>query len=106
MPYHSKPIPKGVLGEVSKIDEEYLEFKDAIENENPVMGLLELSDLLGAIEAYTVKNHNISITELLTMTVATSSAFKDGTRESSKEEPFVLENVFMDGSNSQEELNR
>jgi hypothetical protein len=52
MGYHKNEIKKGVLGEVSKIDEEYLEFKDAIESNNPVMAMTELSDLLGAVEAF------------------------------------------------------
>jgi hypothetical protein len=80
MGYHKNKIPKGVLGEVSKIDEEYLEFKDALETENPVMALVELSDLLGAIEAFSKKRHNLSLTDLLKMTEATKSAFEDGTR--------------------------
>lgn len=80
MGYHKNKIPKGVLGEVSKIDEEYLEFKDALETENPVMALVELSDLLGAIEAFSKKRHNLTISDLLRMTEATKSAFEDGTR--------------------------
>lgn len=80
MGYHKNKIPKGVLGEASKIDEEYLEFKDALETENPVMAMVELSDLLGAIDAYSRKRHNLSLTDLLKMTEATKSAFEDGTR--------------------------
>lgn len=80
MGYHKNKIPKGILGEVSKIDEEYLEFKDALESENPVMSLVELSDLLGAIEAFSKKRHNLSLGDLLKMTEATKSAFEDGSR--------------------------
>jgi hypothetical protein len=80
MGYHKNKIPKGVLGEISKIDEEYFEFKDALETENPVMALVELSDLLGAIEAFSKKRHNLSLSDLLKMTEATKSAFEDGTR--------------------------
>ena len=80
MGYHKNKIPKGVLGEVSKIDEEYLEFKDALESENPVMALLELSDLLGAISEFSRKQHNIGLQDLIKMSDATKSAFEDGTR--------------------------
>ena len=80
MGYHKNKIPKGTLGEASKIEEEYLEFRDAMESENPVMALLELSDLLGAIESFTKNHHNLNIKDLLKMTYATKSAFEDGTR--------------------------
>ena len=50
--YHVSEIPKGVLGTPSKITEEYLEFMDACEQNNPVMQLVELSDMLGAIDAF------------------------------------------------------
>ena len=54
--YHINKIPKGVLGERSKISEEYLEWKDSCEQGCNIMELVELSDLLGAIESYTEKN--------------------------------------------------
>ncbi len=78
MGYHSYKIKKGKLGEASKIREEHEEFLDALNLNNPVMALVELCDLIGAIEAYTIKNHNITLDELLVMTRATQSAFKDG----------------------------
>jgi NTP pyrophosphatase (non-canonical NTP hydrolase) len=81
MGYHLKKIPKGELGQASKITEEYLEFIDALEQGNTVMELLELSDLLGAIESYTRAQANISLEELIKMTRATQSAFKDGERK-------------------------
>jgi hypothetical protein len=31
--YHLSPIPKGILGEFSKIEEEFLEAKDAIKQD-------------------------------------------------------------------------
>ena len=80
MGYHKSKIEKGTLGEVSKIKEEYSEFLDAIENSNHVMALIELSDLLGAIESYTTQKYNIDLKTLLIMTEATKSAFTDGTR--------------------------
>lgn len=80
MGYHNKVIPKGVLGEFSKIREEFLEAEDAIEQDNKVMILIELSDLLGAIEQYTAK-YNITLEDLIIMKEATKRAFKDGSRK-------------------------
>lgn len=79
MSYHLKKIEKGVLGEFSKIREEFEEAQDALEQNNPLMCLCELSDLLGAIEAYTNK-YNMSIEDLLTMKDATKRAFQNGRR--------------------------
>ncbi len=81
MGYHKTKIQKGVLGEHSKITEEYEEFIDALSSNNPVMGLVELSDLIGAIEAYSDKRYGISLPQLLNMTRATQSAFQDGSRK-------------------------
>jgi hypothetical protein len=81
MGYHNKFIIKGILGNISKIEEEYAEFMDAIEQENSVMALIELTDLLGAIEAFTEKNYKINLEQLIKMTRSTQSAFKDGERK-------------------------
>jgi len=81
MGYHTKKIEKGILGEASKIIEEIQEWEDAHTHDNPVMELIELSDLLGAIEAYTIGKYNINLRNLLVMTRATQSAFKDGSRK-------------------------
>ena len=82
MGYHTRKIERGVFGETSKIREEYEEFCDASEQGNTVMKLVELCDLIGAIEAYTMKKHNISLNELLKMKDATKSAFEEGERQS------------------------
>jgi len=81
MGYHKRKIQKGVLGETSKIREEYEEFLDAIEQGNPVMKLVELCDLIGAIEAYVEMRHNITLNELIVMKNATKSAFEEGERQ-------------------------
>lgn len=78
--YHLTKITKGVLGEFSKIKEEFLEAEDAIEQNNSVMALVELSDLLGAIEAY-AKTFNMTLNDLLTMKDATKRAFETGRRK-------------------------
>lgn len=80
MGYHNKEIPKGTLGEFSKIREEFMEAEDAIEQDNSIMLLVELSDLIGAIESYCEKNHKITLENLITMNKATKKAFNDGTR--------------------------
>jgi hypothetical protein len=70
-----------VHGEASKIREEFCEFEDALEQNNPVMALVELSDMLGAIAEYTYRKHNITLMQLLEMSNATQRAFADGTRK-------------------------
>ncbi len=80
MGYHKTEIPRGKFGEFSKIREEFLEAEDAIEQDNKVMLLVELSDLIGAIEGYCENKHNITLKDLLIMKEATKGAFNDGTR--------------------------
>lgn len=80
MGYHVRQIEKGVLGYHSKIKEEFEEFEDALEQGNPVMALVELSDMIGAIEEYALKHHNITLDQLINMTRATQRAFKSGGR--------------------------
>lgn len=79
MSYHLVDIPRGAFGEFSKIEEEFLEAKDALAQENPVMLLQELSDMLGAVEAYTMK-YNITLLDLIIMKDATKRAFESGHR--------------------------
>lgn len=83
MGYHKNEIKKGVIGEVSKITEEYEEFLDALSQDQKIMQLIELSDLIGAIEQYILKMSNGSITleQLLSMKELTKSAFEDGSRK-------------------------
>lgn len=45
-------IPKGVLGQASKIEEELLEYLDACEQGCVLMALNELADVMGAMRAY------------------------------------------------------
>lgn len=79
--YHLAKIKKGVLGELSKIQEELDELKDAEQQDLKVMQLVELSDLLGAINAYVGKHFNgISMTDLDQFAQVTSRAFRNGHR--------------------------
>lgn len=80
MGYHKKKIDKGVLGEFSKIKEEFDELSDAHEQSNPILEVCELCDLLGAIESY-AKKWNLTIEDLLKMKDSTKSAFEEGSRK-------------------------
>lgn len=79
-PYHLVEIPKGVYGEFSKIEEEVAELVDAHGQENPVLELCEIADLLGAIDAYTQKYFNLSISDIAKMTELNRKAFQSGYR--------------------------
>jgi hypothetical protein len=80
MGYHLKEIPKGKLGEISKIKEEFEELVDANEQKNSILEICELADLLGAIEAY-AKKWNLSLGDLNKMKESNRKAFEDGTRK-------------------------
>lgn len=81
--YHIVPIKKGVLGEVSKIQEEIEELLDAEKQGCKIMAILELADVIGAIEAYLEKNHSsITLEDLLAMSKITKRAFTNGHRTS------------------------
>lgn len=80
--YHKRKIQKGTLGEFSKIKEETEELEDALEQNNPVMALVELSDLYGSIKHYLRVHHpSISMEDLKTMSEATERSFKIGHRK-------------------------
>lgn len=82
MGYHTKTIPKGELGEISKIVEEVDELVDANKQGCKIMVLCELSDILGAIDLFLAKHHpSIELDDLIHMSVLTSSAFKEGSRK-------------------------
>ena len=66
MGYHKVEIKKGILGEYSKIREEFEELTDAVGQNNPILILVELSDMIGAIESYS-KKWNISLLDIIEM---------------------------------------
>jgi hypothetical protein len=79
--YHIRDIEKGVYGEASKIKEETEEFLDALDQECELMALVELSDLVGAIQGYLDNHHkSLSIGDLMTMSQVTKRAFQAGDR--------------------------
>ena len=81
MGYHLSRIKKGVVGEVSKIQEEVDELKDALEQCNPIMALCELSDIILACDCLLEKKFpGFSFADLSIMAAATKRAFQDGSR--------------------------
>lgn len=80
--YHLTDIKRGTYGDLSKIYEETEELKDADAQDNPLMVLLELSDIIGAIRGFLeLKHPEISLTDLITMSDATHRAFITGDRK-------------------------
>ena len=80
MAYHNTEIKKGVMGQFSKITEEYLELKDAFDQGARVLILCELCDLIGAIEGY-AEHYNLTLKDLIQMKDLTKSAFEEGKRQ-------------------------
>ncbi len=79
--YHIRDIERGVLGDVSKIREEMDELLDAVKQDARVMELVEMSDMLGAMEAFLDKRHTgYTIVDLLKMKDITKRAFVNGRR--------------------------
>jgi phosphoribosyl-ATP pyrophosphohydrolase len=79
--YHLRGIEKGILGEPSKIREEAEELIDAYEQDSRVMELVELSDLMGAVEAFLAKRHpGYTLDDLKTFSAITQRAFVNGRR--------------------------
>jgi len=81
--YHLTDIEKGKLGESSKILEEVMELIDAEQQAVKIMALVELSDLVGAIEAYLENHHpGTTLDDLKKMSQVTKRAFQVGERVS------------------------
>jgi hypothetical protein len=59
--YHIAKIQKGVVGEISKIREEWEELVDAHNQCDKVMELCELTDLLGALRQYAIKYYDVIV---------------------------------------------
>lgn len=78
--YHITPIEKGVYGEVSKIQEELDELKDAALQDSRILIMVELADLYGAIEGY-AQNQGIDIEEIIKFSNITKRAFISGGRK-------------------------
>lgn len=81
MGYHKIEIQKGVLGEISKIQEELDELKDGEAQGVRLLMLCELADIIGAVDFY-LETHfpGWKISDLHKMAMLTKSAFADGKR--------------------------
>ncbi len=79
--YHIRTIPRGELGELSKVEEELREALDADEQGSSVMVLVELSDLMGAVQSYLERHHpSMTLADLQTFSAITRRAFVNGHR--------------------------
>jgi len=79
MGYHKDIIPKGKLGEFSKVEEEFLELKDAFKQNHKILMLCEMADLVGSIEALANKM-NMSLDDIIQMKNSTKESFEEGKR--------------------------
>jgi hypothetical protein len=81
MGYHKRDIIiKGVLGDTSKIKEELDELEEALEQDNKILALCELSDLYGAIEAV-AERLGVNMEDVRRMAAATKRSFQSGERK-------------------------
>lgn len=82
MGYHKAEITKGVYGHFSKIEEEFQELKDAIDQKDRILALVELSDLVGAIDGF-VKHEfkTMSLDDIVKFSKLTQHAFETGDRK-------------------------
>lgn len=79
MGYHLRPIIKGVYGTPSKIREELDELEEALEQDNKILAIVELSDLYGALQAVAL-SLGVTMEDVRKMSDATSRAFLSGER--------------------------
>lgn len=80
--YHETPIKKGHYGDLDKVYEEIDELKDAENQGNRLMVLMELSDVMGAIRGFLERHHpEMHLTDLIIMADATRRAFVTGARK-------------------------
>ncbi len=80
MSYHTRDIEKGIIGEFSKIKEEFEEAEDAVKQGDSILTICELSDMVGAIEEY-IKRWNLDLISLKQFSDKTKSAFREGKRK-------------------------
>ncbi len=80
MGYHKRNITKGIIGEFSKIQEEVEELSDAIDQEDKILQICELTDLIGAIELFSESKFNLTLGDLKKFSDKTRSAFKENKR--------------------------
>lgn len=83
MGYHLRPIKvRGEFGTIEKMEEELDELREAMEQNNKILALIELTDLYGALRGY-LETHfpDISMEDVKNMSDATRRAFLEGDRK-------------------------
>lgn len=79
--YHLAEIEKGEIGELSKLQEELDELKDAEAQGIKVMQLVEASDLIGALVRWLEAKHpGTTLEDLIAMHKVTRRVFENGRR--------------------------
>lgn len=73
--YHTVKIKKGVLGELSKIQEELDELRDAEKQGVKILIHCELCDIYGALRAYALR-YGLKMGDLHEMAKLTRNAFE------------------------------
>lgn len=63
--FHISEYKKGDYKTFDKIIEEYEEILDARKQNNKIMEIIELSDLIGAIEGYIENEFNLTLNDLI-----------------------------------------
>ena len=81
--YHLTRIERGELGELSKVQEELDELRDAMRQGSRIMAAVELADLVGALQAFMVRHlPGLTMEDLEKFAAITRRAFENGHRSS------------------------
>ena len=79
--YHITHIKKQPYGSIEKIKEEVEELFDAVEQDCKIMQLVELSDIIGAVEGVLEQQFpDMTLQDLIIMSNITKRAFRTGGR--------------------------
>lgn len=76
--YHLVPIRKGVLGELSKVQEELDELTDGYVQKDRILMSVELADLYGAMQLYLTKHQPMYSMDDIAQLAAETSCPKPG----------------------------
>ena len=81
MAYHRNEIQKGTIGEFSKIKEEFQELEDGYMQDDKILQIVELTDLIGAIEEFSINKFGLNVNDLVKFSNKTKEAFREGKRK-------------------------
>lgn len=88
MSYHKIKIHKHGVESPYKIQEEFLEYIDAVATGNKIMAVQELSDLYGCLENE-IKKYGMEVKDLKVMSDLTKEVFKSGVRVGEELIPYL-----------------